>query len=157
MTKDQLQSEYDSKVGELEGLTAKLAEIEAEKTELAEGHKTLGEENAELKSQLEAAQLAATEKEALAEQLNAMEQAATELQEKHDAQAVELEAAKTRISELEELVAGSEPLSGKPGDAEPVIEDRNKIIADYAKANGLSEFAATIKLSRLRPELWAKA
>ena len=66
-----------------------------------------------------------------------------------------LEAKAVEIAKLKALIAGSSPVASD-GDDEyiPSKSNRAKVIAEYAKDNGISEFSATLRLGKERPELF---
>ena len=146
-------------------LETKLSEVDAEKAQLTERIEQLGTEKELIEGEVAAmsAKVEELEKTLAAEkeqaEAKAAEQAETYASEKAAIEA-ELAAAKARIAELEELSKGSEPVGGQPeGEDEPrrfTAKERDQAIKDYAKEHGISEFSATIKLGKERPELWGK-
>lgn len=143
-------------------LESKLTEVDAEKAQLTERVEQLGTEKELMEGEVKAMSDKADE---LEKQLSAKDEAAEELAAKVAAEKNELAdqlAAKVkRIEELEELANGSEPVGGQPegDDNEPkqfTAKERAAKIAEFAKENGISEFAATLKLGKTSPELWGK-
>lgn len=147
MTKDELTTQLSATEAEKDALSTKLEQLETEK-ELVQGEvDTLSAQVTDLEGQLTArdqdiTDAAKTHSDALA------------------AKDTELSAKDTRIAELEEIVNGSDPLSGGSDPDEGTQpktfsrQERGTIITEYAAKHSISEFAATLKLSKERPELF---
>lgn len=152
--KDELTHTLESITAERDELTAKVEAADAEKVELSAkvtdltGQvESLEASKVELTAKVEAAETELSESKAKVEEVeNANETAASEL------------AAKVkRISELEALIAGSPPVHGKNQDDDPQPigrAERDQIIRQFAKDHNISEYAATVRLSREQPQLW---
>ena len=128
---------------------AQASELEALKEELA----TKLKEVEELKKALE-------EKE---EELAAQDASLKEHEEKMEKNLEEHEETKEKASELsskveklEKLIAGSELVEAPASEEvyEPSKASRAKIISEFAKENKISEFSATLRLGKERPELF---
>ena len=67
-----------------------------------------------------------------------------------------LAAKDAEISDLKALIAGSKPVAtlSETDDYQPSKASRAKIIADYAKEHNMSEFSATLRLGKSRPEIF---
>ena len=78
--------------------------------------------------------------------------------EKLDAYKVESEAANAEILRLKELVKGENlealDANDEVQDYVPSQAKRDTAVAEYAQANNISEFSATLQLSRQKPELF---
>jgi len=123
---DDLKQEIEIKVAELDELRAKLAEMEGE---ISEKDGELVEKSEEL-----------------------VEQKAAE--EKLQAEAIELSA---RVATLEKLIEGSDMVTASmetEDHYEPSKSNRSKVISEFAKEKGISEFSATLRLGKERPELF---
>lgn len=148
MTKIELESKLSAIESDNSALSTKVEQLETEK-QLVQGEvDTLSAKVTELEGQLSAKQdeanQAIADKDAEIEAIN-----------------VQLAAKDARIAELEELVNGSDPVEANSDDPLPASKtfsrkERAEIISQYAKQNGISEFAATVKLGKERPELWGK-
>ena len=150
MTKDELQTQLSAVEVEKDALSTRIDQLETEKKAADQEVEALSAKLTEAEGKLTAkdAEIADTEK-AHADALAAKDG--------------ELNAKDKRIGELEEIVNGSEPLGGGSGEDEVTDpkktfsrKERGEVISTYAKEHGISEFAATVKLGKERPELWAK-
>ena len=123
----ELKEEIEIKSAELEELKAKLAEMEGE---ISEKDEELVEKDEEL-----------VEK--------------TTVQENLQAEATKLSA---RVATLEKLIEGSDMIAASSESEsdyyEPSKSNRAKIISEFAKEKGISEYSATLRLSKERPELF---
>ena len=74
-------------------------------------------------------------------------------EEKMKAKAEELS---SKVVKLEKLIEGTELVAGSKSDDvyEPSKANRSKIIAEFAKEHGISEFAATIRLGKEQPQIF---
>jgi hypothetical protein len=127
----------------LEEENAKLkSEIEELKQKLAEDE----EKMAELQSELDG------HKEEEMKKDEELAEAASQLSAKND----EVSEKETRIIELQAIVKGSEAVkfSKDDGDYSPSLSNRNQLIAQYAKDHKISEFSATLKLAKEKPEIF---
>lgn len=138
---------------ESEGLKEKLSEHDEEMNALKEELASKSEEIESLKAQLEEkdAELAAKD-EQMKEHDEAMKDA-TEKSEELVEQAKELSA---KVDTLEQLIQGTAPvqLSSTDDSWSPSESNRDKIISEFAKKNNISEFSATLQLSRTQPEIF---
>jgi DNA repair exonuclease SbcCD ATPase subunit len=163
MTKAELTEKNDELVAEAEALEAKLAEVQtqlAEQSEeeakiegVSEENEKLKEENESLKAELEELKSKLAEGE---EEMGKLNEEIESSQEKAEADAGELMAKEARIAELSKLIEGSDPVqfSEGEGDYTPSKANRNKVIAEYAAEHGISEFTATLRLGKEKPELF---
>lgn len=111
------------------------------------------EQIASLKAQLE------EKEDELAAKDEEMASKDEELEEnKEEKEMVEVEASKkeAKIETLEKLIEGSEPVASVSDSEEyiPSKANRSKIISEFAKENSISEFTATLRLSKSKPELF---
>jgi len=85
--------------------------------------------------------------------LEEMEKEMSEDQEKMEAKASKLS---SKVATLEKLIEGSDLIQTSVGDEvyEPSKANRSKVISEFAKENNISEFAATLRLGKDRPELF---
>ena len=62
----------------------------------------------------------------------------------------------SKVSKLEKLIEGTELVQASTSDDvyEPSKANRAKIISEFAKENGISEFTATLRLAKDRPEIF---
>ena len=62
----------------------------------------------------------------------------------------------SKVVTLQKLIEGSELVQAPTGDEvyEPSKSNRSKIISEFAKENKISEFSATLRLGKERPELF---
>ena len=62
----------------------------------------------------------------------------------------------SKVEKLEKLIAGSELVEAPASEEvyEPSKASRAKIISEFAKENKISEFSATLRLGKERPELF---
>jgi chromosome segregation ATPase len=137
---------------------------EEEEKEAAE---SLEEENEKLKSEIEELKAKLKEDEEKMAELQAeldvhkeeemkkdeeLAEAASQLSAKND----EVSEKETRIIELQAIVKGSEAVkfSKDDGDYSPSLSNRNQLIAQYAKDHKISEFSATLKLAKEKPEIF---
>lgn len=163
MTKAQLTEKNDELVAEAEALEAKLDDIqkqldehadeESKMEEVATENEKLKEENESLKAELEELKSKLAEHE---EEMAKHEEEMESSREKAEADAGELMAKEARIAELSKLIEGSDPVkfSESEGDYTPSKVNRNKLIAEYAVEHGISEFTATLRLSKEKPEIF---
>jgi hypothetical protein len=138
---------------ESEGLSEKLGGHEDEMKKLKEELDSALEQIASLKSQLE------EKEDELAAKDEEMASKDEELEEnKEEKEMVEVEASKkeAKIETLEKLIEGSEPVASVSDSEEyiPSKANRSKIISEFAKENSISEFTATLRLSKSKPELF---
>ena len=122
----ELKEEIEIKSAELEEMKAKLAEMEGE---ISEKDEELVEKDEELVEK-------ATAEESL------------------QAEATKLS---VRVATLEKLIEGSDMVaaSTEADDLyEPSKSNRSKVISEFAKEKGISEYSATLRLSKERPELF---
>lgn len=163
MTKAELAQKNDELVAEAEQLDAKIAELEAKLAEGEEedtGMESLAEENAKLQEENEAMKVEIEELKAkLAEDEEEMakaSEATAEGEEQLEAARSELAKKEARILELRALIKGSDPVQFAEGadDYTPAKVNRAKVIAEYAQEHGISEFAATLRLGKEKPEIF---
>lgn len=139
-------SSYEDKESELDALKADLAE----KLEEIEDLKAkLAEKEEELNSKEEAISEKDDDLAKKDEELEASE----EEEEKIKAESAELS---SKVVKLEKLIEGSELVEASTSDEiyEPSKANRANIISEFAKENGISEFAATLRLGKERPEIF---
>lgn len=163
MTKAELSEKNDELVAEAEALESKLAELEAK---LAEGeekeasieevsveNEKLKEENEAMKAELEELKGKLAEHE---EEMSKASEAAAASEEEIKAAQGELAVKEARIVELQALIKGSDPIEFAEGsdDYTPSKVNRSKAISDYAKEHGITEFAATLRLGKEKPEIF---
>lgn len=163
MTKAELSQQNDELVAEAEQLDAKIAELKAKLAEHEEeddGMKSLADENAKLQEENEAMKGEIEElKKKLAEHEEEMAKAAeatAEGEEQLEAARGELAKKEARILELRALIKGSDPVqfTESADDYTPSKVNRAKVIAEYAQEHGISEFAATLRLGKEKPEIF---
>ena len=121
------------------------AEVEEEVVEEDE-ESSLEELKKEIASKLE-------EIAGLNSKLEEMEKEMSEDQEKMEAKASKLS---SKVATLEKLIEGSDLIQTSVGDEvyEPSKANRSKVISEFAKENNISEFSATLRLGKDRPELF---
>lgn len=163
MTKAELTEKNDELVAEAEALEAKLAEVQSQLAEqseeeakmegISEENEKLKEENESLKAELEELKSKLAKGE---EEMGKLNEEIASSQEKAEADAGELMAKEARIAELSKLIEGSDPVqfSEGEGDYTPSKVNRNKVIAEYAAEHGVSEFTATLRLGKEKPEIF---
>ena len=169
MTKAQLSEQVDALLSEKEEAATRIAQLEAS----LEGHEDKDEamgalalEKAALEAEVESLKIQLEEaleeikemKEKLGgheEKMKEDEEAAAALRSDIAERDNALEAKAVEIAKLKALIAGSSPVASD-GDDEyiPSKSNRAKVIAEYAKDNGISEFSATLRLGKERPELF---
>ena len=127
-----LQAELEEKQKEIEDLKAKLAEHEEE---MAKKDEAISKHEDEI-----------AEKEEDPEDHK-------EEEEKMKAASAELS---SKVLKLEKLIEGSDLIEGSTSEDlyEPSKANRAKIISEFAKEEGITEFAATLRLGKERPELF---
>ena len=130
---------FDEKEEELEALKKEIEELKAK---LAEHEEEMAEKDAAVSEHEE--EMAKKD-----EELNKH----YEDEEKMKAKAEELS---SRVVKLEKLIEGTELVAGSKSDDvyEPSKANRSKIIAEFAKEHGISEFAATIRLGKEQPQIF---
>jgi len=139
-------SSYEEKEAELDALKAdlaeKLEEIEDLKAKLAEKEEEISSKE----------EVVIEKDEDIAKKDEELE-VRKEEEEKMKAQTAELS---SKILKLEKLIEGSELVEASTGDEvyEPSKANRAKIISEFAKENGISEFSATLRLGKERPEIF---
>ena len=163
--KAELSASFASIETERDELSAKL---ETANKEIADG-KTSGDQLSAKVTELEAevTRLESEASDALAKQKLAEDALAesteklTTLQAESETTVKALNAAKAEATKLQKVIDGQSPLNSQPegqdeGDQARVYskDERNKIVSEFAKENGISEHIAVLKLGRLRPELW---
>jgi hypothetical protein len=163
--KAELSASFASIETERDELSAKL---ETANKEIADG-KTSGDQLSAKVTELEAevTRLQSEASDALAKQKLAEDALAesteklTTLQAESETTVKALNAAKAEAAKLQKVIDGQSPLNSQPegqdeGDQARVYskDERNKIVSEFAKENGISEHIAVLKLGRLRPELW---
>ena len=179
MTKAELTEKNAELAAEAEELKAKLAEVESKFAEeemaedepiaesgdeestdevepevnLSEENEMLKEENAALKAELEELKAKLAESE---DEMSNLNEEFKSSQAKAEEDAGEMMAKEARIAELSKLIEGSDPIQFSEGGADytPSKVNRNKLIAEYAAEHKVSEFTATIRLGRERPEIF---
>jgi len=82
-----------------------------------------------------------------------------ELEEKSDKEKemeAKLSSLSSKLHTLEKLIEGSDLVDAPTGDEvyEPSKASRSKVISEFAKKNNISEFAATLRLGKDRPEIF---
>ena len=82
-----------------------------------------------------------------------------ELEEKSDKEEemeAKLSSLSSKLHTLEKLIEGSDLVHAPTGDEvyEPSKASRSKVISEFAKKNNISEFAATLRLGKDRPEIF---
>ena len=169
MTKAELTEKYESLEAEKVTLSARVEELETSASAFdaqTEEIKQLTASKADLETDLNSTKEQLEEVQVLSAKLTEEKQAA-ELAladtvntdgEKLDAYKVESEAANAEILRLKELVKGEnlEALDANDDvqDYVPSQAKRDTAVAEYAQANNISEFSATLQLSRQKPELF---
>jgi len=163
MTKAELTEKNDELVAEAEALEAKIVELqtkleehsedEASMESLTEENQKLKEENESLKAELEDLKGKMTEGE---EEMSKLKEELGSSQAKAEEDAGEIMAKEARIAELSKLIEGSDPVHFSEGAADytPSKVNRNKVIAEYAAEHGISEFTATLRLGKEKPEIF---
>lgn len=150
--------ELESKIHQLSiDKTTAEAELESSKAAAEESL----DKTSELKEEIEAKSAELEEMKAkLAEMEGEISEKDEELVEKATAEeSLQAEATKlsVRVATLEKLIEGSEMVaaSTEADDLyEPSKSNRSKLISEFAKEKGISEFSATLRLSKERPELF---
>ncbi len=136
---EEVEGQNEEKDGELEALkeelAAKLEEVEKLKKSLEEKEEELAAQEASLKDN--------------EEKMSKSLEDAEEVKEK----ASELS---SKVETLEKLIEGSELVEASASEEvyEPSKANRAKIISEFAKENKISEFSATLRLGKERPELF---
>ena len=117
------------------------AEIEGLKIQIEE----IMKENEEMKEKLGGHEEEMKEKEEAASALRA------DIEERDNG----LTALNAEVAKLKALISGSKAITTSD-DAEyfPSKNSRAKIISEYAAENGISEFSATLRLGKERPEIF---
>ena len=163
MTKAELTEKNDELVAEAEALEAKVVELQTKLDEHSEEEtnmESLAEENEKLKEENESLK---EEMASLKEQLAGHEEEMAKLKEelesnqvKAEEDADEIMKKEARIAELSKLIEGSDPVQFADGenDYTPSKVNRNKAIAEYAEEHGISEFTATLRLGKEKPEIF---
>lgn len=135
--------------GALKSFEEKEEELEALKKEIEELKAKLAEHEEEM----------AKKEEAISEHDEEMAKKDEEL-DKHYKDEEELKAKTEELSskvvQLEKLIEGTELVEASTSDEvyEPSKANRAKIISEFAKEKGITEFAATLRLGKERPELF---
>jgi len=165
-------AELITKNEELEAEMAELAECveqfaeDAKSSEEEEAATSIDEENAKLKSTIEELKEKLQEEEEKMAELQSelddqkekemkkdeeMTEASSQLSAKNN----EISEKEQKIIELQAIVKGSEAVkfSKQEDDYSPSVS-RAQLISQYAKENGISEFSATLKLGKEKPEIF---
>ncbi len=169
MTKAELSEHADELTSEKEDMAARIAELEA----ALEGHdekdeamNALALEKAALEAEVESLKLQLEESEAKVaelegklgghdEEMKEKEEAADALRSDIQERDTGLSALEGEVTKLKALIAGSTPISSSDSEEYiPSKSNRSKVIAQYAADNGISEFSATLRLSKERPEIF---
>lgn len=139
-------SSYEDKETELEALKAELEERQKEIEDLKAKLEEHEEEMAKKDEAISEHEEDIAKKD---EELEANE----EEEEKIKAESAELS---SKVVKLEKLIEGSELVesSTSDDDYEPSKANRAKIISEFAKEKGITEFAATLRLGKEKPELF---
>jgi hypothetical protein len=79
-----------------------------------------------------------------------------ELETKEEEMQAKLSEMSSKIATLQKLIEGSDLVDAPAGDEvyEPGKSSRAKVISEFAKENNISEFAATLRLGKDRPEIF---
>lgn len=79
-----------------------------------------------------------------------------ELETKEEEMQTKLSEMSSEIATLKKLIEGSDLIDAPAGDEvyEPGKSSRAKVISEFAKENNISEFAATLRLGKDRPEIF---
>jgi len=167
-TKAELQDSFDALSAEKETLSEKFSDLETQFEAQSAAFKTLSDEKDALTEELSAKSAKVEELEgALSEKselFDAKEAEATELAAKLDEATGEVDELNEKVDLLTSLIRGEskeiaafgDDVDGADGDYVPSKAARDKAIAEFAAQKGITEFAATVQLSRERPELWGK-
>lgn len=170
MTKAQLTEHADALASEKEEMAERISTLET----ALEGHEekdgameALALEKAALEAEVESLKLQLEEAEGkiaeLEEKLGGHDEEMKEKEEAADALRADIEERDTGLSALEAevkklkaLISGSTPVTTTEGEDEyvPSKSNRAKVIAEFAKERGISEFSATLQLGKERPELF---
>lgn len=159
LTKIELTEKVDALESEKTTLSERVTELESK----VETFDTLQSERDQLSADLD------TTKATLSEKETALSEAETKLTEKTEAFDVltsgksdvdgKLSAAEAEVIRLKALVDGEEfrgPGGSDDDDYKPGKEAREKRIKEFAKENGIEEYQAVIRLSRIEPNLFKK-
>lgn len=121
--------------------------------DISEENEMLKEENAALKAELEELKAKLAESE---DEMSKLNEELESSQAKAEEDAGEMMAKQARIAQLSKLIEGSEPIkfSKVSEDYTPSKANRDKVIAEYAAMHSISEFTATIRLGKERPEIF---
>lgn len=136
-----------------EGLNEQLGGHEEEMKELQEKLDAALEQIESLTSKLQEKEEELAAKD---EEMTSKEEELKEHEEEKEMIEVEASKKEAKIETLEKLIEGSEPLSAAT-DSEvykPSKVHRDKIISEFAKEHNISEFTATLRLSKTKPELF---
>lgn len=131
-----IKEDSDNEIESLkEELAAKLEEVEKLKADLAEKEEELSSKEDDI-----------AQKD---EELEGHKEEEKKLEEQN----IELS---SKVSALQKLIEGSEivPANVEEEVYEPSKANRDKVIAEFARANSISEFAATLRLGKERPEIF---
>jgi len=85
-----------------------------------------------------------------------LEENEKEMSEEKEKMKTEASKLSSKVATLEKLIEGSDLIQTSVGDEvyEPSKANRAKVISDFAKDNNISEFSATLRLGKDRPELF---
>lgn len=177
MTKAQLSEQVEELASEKEEMATQITELESaleEHDEKDEAMNALALEKAALEAEVESLKLQLEEAETkiaeIEEKLGGHEEKMKEDEEKMKEKEEAADALRSDITDRDEsimalgaeveklkaLIAGSAPVatSDDGNEYKPSASNRSKIIAEYASENKISEFSATLRLSKERPELF---
>lgn len=170
MTKAELTEKYESIEAEKVTLSARVDELEASASAFdaqIEDVKQLTASKADLETDLNSAKDKISEvlelSAKLADEKRELELALTDATntsgEKIEAYKAESEAANAEIMRLKELVNGEnlEALDANEDEVQDYVPSqakRDAEVAEYAQVNNISQFSATLQLSRQKPELF---
>ena len=124
---------------EEESLEDKLAKLESLLNELSE---KLDEKDAKIAE--------------LEEQLGGHKEEEKQMKEKEDKMEAELSSAKAEVSKLSALIKGTTPVEVSKEEEvyQPSKSNRDRLIKEFASENKISEFSATLRLAKEKPELF---
>ena len=169
MTKAQLTEKVDELHSEKDQLSEQIEKLENELDQHEEQEdkmNSLALENQALQAEVEALKLQIEEimkeneemKEKLGghdEEMEEKEEVAAALRSEVETSEKNVTALNTEVAKLKALISGSKPISTNDEDEYvPSVSNRAKIIAEYAAENGISEFSATLRLGKERPEIF---